>query len=348
MGTRTTQYKAIELCRISLIIVLFGCIPFACGDSNEITCPDTGQAEQIFFSFVENDSVRIASISSDATDFKVIIEYGTLWASPRGELLSYFSWNDVDETGSIYVSNLDGTLIKRISSNDPVESHSIFPVLSPRKDAVVFFTYPHNLFLANINGDGKILLADDAENESIAAFSPAGNKIAYYGTEDKLNVINSDGSGKIALTSSTYCYNDGFACLEWSPDGGHIAYIGNDNGAADVCITSTDGAHSVNLTRDSVEDCWPAWSPNGNRLAYAGGNGYDIWIVNLSDSSKYNLTGTPDEYECFPQWSPDGRKILYITLEPGAEGKGALTMIDVQSKVKKTLYANAFPGFWKK
>ena len=345
MKSKMSHGKAVRFCLASAIL-LFGFLPVACDNSNDTTSPDTRQMERIFFSYIENDSARVASISSDGKDLDVIIEYGAIWSPPRADLLSYFSWNDADETGSVYVSNLDGTLIKRISSDNPAESHSIFPVLSPRNDTVAYFAYPNNLFLSSINGEARILLADDAENESIAAFSPSGDKIAYYGTGNRLVVINSDGSGKEDLSNEAYCYNDGFAHLEWSPDGEWIAYIGLDHGAVDVAVMSADGSHRVNLTKDVAEDCWPVWSPDGRYLAYSGGIDRDIWAMDLADSSRHNLTETADKGECFAQWSADGTRILYIDLEPNGEGRGALTMIDVKSKKKAVLFVSAFVGFW--
>jgi WD40 repeat protein len=328
------------------VALLFGLLPLACEDSADITCPDTREKERVFFSFVENDSARVASISEDGTDVDVIIEYGALWSPPRGGLLSYFSWNNVEETGSVYVSNLDGTLTKRISSDDPAEAQSVFPVLSPKKDTVAYFAYPHSLFLSSINGDENILLADDAEWESIAAFSPSGEKIAYYGTGNGLIVINSDGSGREVLSNNAYCYNDGFAHLEWSPYGEWIAYTCFDNGAVDICVTNADGDHWINLTKDVPEDGWPTWSRDGRYLAYSGGLDGDIWVVDLADSSRRNLTKTAGKGEYFTQWSADGTRILCIDLEPHGEGRGVLTIIDVGSKKKVALFENAYVGFW--
>ena len=56
--------------------------------------------------------------------------------------------------------------------------------------------------------------------------------------------------------------------LNWSPDGGMLAYMSNGTGNWDVYLLSITGG-VVQLTDDPAADGLPAWSPDGSGLAFA-------------------------------------------------------------------------------
>jgi tetratricopeptide (TPR) repeat protein len=55
--------------------------------------------------------------------------------------------------------------------------------------------------------------------------------------------------------------------LNWSPDGGMLAYMSNHTGDWEVYLVSISGGF-VQLTEDPASDGLPAWSPDGSGLAF--------------------------------------------------------------------------------
>jgi hypothetical protein len=174
---------------------------------------------------------------------------------------------------------------------------------------------------------------------SAPAWSPDGTQIVfvrvqgscYYGCASQgLYVINSDGTGLRALTTSS---QDGAPA--WSPDGTTIAFVNGDRLHLLNLMTSSRSP-VPNLPATFVWD--PAWSPDGTRLAFtcivAGGNA-DICIANRDGTGFERLT-TGDDYEGSPAWHPDGTRIAYhasrgmtsdiIVIELG-EDRGALVRL---------------------
>jgi len=55
--------------------------------------------------------------------------------------------------------------------------------------------------------------------------------------------------------------------LNWSPDGGNLAYMANHTGNWDIYLVSTAGGFAV-LTDDPAFDGLPVWAPDGSGLAF--------------------------------------------------------------------------------
>ena len=53
----------------------------------------------------------------------------------------------------------------------------------------------------------------------------------------------------------------------WSPDGRTLTFCSRRNRQAsfDIFTIARDGSDERRLTRDGIDDMWPAWSPAGNR-----------------------------------------------------------------------------------
>jgi tetratricopeptide (TPR) repeat protein len=67
--------------------------------------------------------------------------------------------------------------------------------------------------------------------------------------------------------------------LNWSPDGGNLAYMSNHTGDWEVYLVSTAGGFA-RLTDDLASDGLPAWAPNGSGLAFVS-NRDGVWGIYL-------------------------------------------------------------------
>jgi len=129
-------------------------------------------------------------------------------------------------------------------------------------------------------GSGQTNLTNDPGWEEMAAWSPDGSRIAFAGSGD-IYVMNADGSGKTALTS-TPSLAEGAA--DWSPDGTQIAFAGQRPPFfdLDVFVMNADGSGERNITHNpATGDRFPSWTPDGREIIFSS------FVVN--DDSTENL-----------------------------------------------------------
>ena len=165
-----------------------------------------------------------------------------------------------------------------------------------------------------------------------------GKKVAFGGTEGddshtEVYVVDAaSGTGLVALTSCASsapagCAND---YPVWSPDGGQIAYIHQDDIDANdvgvnqqVWVMNVDGSNQHPLTSGGApKDQVPDWSPDGTKIAYATGaaSNEGIWVMGADGSGQVQVSGchAGDASPCAagddfaPAWSPDGTKIAFL------------------------------------
>jgi TolB protein len=147
------------------------------------------------------------------------------------------------------------------------------------------------------------------------AWSPDGTEVAYGAGLDvhrlALVVARADGAGAHRIVNRISPEP-----VSWSPDGKHIAYIGDGN--ASVHVVGADGNGDRQVIAGGF---WQsvAWSPDGQRLLLTGHpagpnidaeQGYDVYTMRLDGTGLVQLT-RGGGYEGFATWSPDGSRILF-------------------------------------
>jgi Tol biopolymer transport system component len=159
------------------------------------------------------------------------------------------------------------------------------------------------------------------------ALSPDGNRIAfgsYDGHSSGINVMNTDGSGFVRLTTAVVGYDGEPA---WSPDGTRLAFVrGADPTAGGITNSITCGSSIYTIDVDHPElglhnitnglgGTDPTWSADGNEIAFVSSrydDNFEVYKYNFSDGNTYRLTNTA-ENEAEPSWSPDGLRIAYAS-----------------------------------
>jgi dipeptidyl aminopeptidase/acylaminoacyl peptidase len=115
-----------------------------------------------------------------------------------------------------------------------------------------------------------------------------------------------------------------------SPDGTHVAWIDESNGAGAVIgIARASGSGTPVAVR--VDDKRPArvhnlvWSPDGGRLAFlsdAGSPGQvQLQVVSASGGTPRRLTSVKGELGT-PRWSPDGKLVAFLFIENARAAAG--------------------------
>ncbi|MEJ2560232.1 MAG: hypothetical protein P8186_29260 [Anaerolineae bacterium] len=168
----------------------------------------------------------------------------------------------------------------------------------------------YSIYVMDVGESGVTKLTQGAGIDAMPAWSPQGDKIAYYGSEG-LYIVDADGSGRPELV-----WPGSTMSPAWSPDGSRIAFA--DKGS--LYALDIESRQAVPLTDDSLTSDDPAWSPDGKQIAFTimpfmrtpgGGPEGAIAVINADGSGFTQLTDTADGSSGSPDWSPDGTQIVF-------------------------------------
>ena len=109
--------------------------------------------------------------------------------------------------------------------------------------------------------------------------------------------------------------------LQFSPDGGRIAFTSDRSGSYQIYVADRDGSNVLPLTSFSAGFInAPRWSPDGKRIVFASqlNNNRELYTVSADGSSLRQLTRAPSN-EGRPSWSRDGRWIYFYSDRTGQE-----------------------------
>ena len=300
----------------------------------------------------------VVTIAADGTGRLELHPKGVIVSRPgRGTMAVLRSTNSTDIMDRIVVQNLTGSTRTEIQAPAGKSIATQSCVVSPDGSRVAYgvhvvSTIQHTLVVANADGTGNREISELLARETTPAFSPDGQRIAFFGYDKKpttnivqrygrLYVVNADGSNLTIVADNVDHHHDGYSWYDWAPAGDRLVYADDDDDS--IIVIGADG----NNRRGIAKGIWPVWSPDGKTIAFTGVDFADIWTVNVDGSGVQNLTNTPGQGGIFAQWSPDGKKLLY-TSYGGApdEVPGTLKVLDLTTNTATILSSNAYKGFW--
>lgn len=104
-----------------------------------------------------------------------------------------------------------------------------------------------------------------------------------------------------------------------SPDGGHLAFTSNRDGAWDIYLMDVQKGSVRRLTQTAAAEGDLTWSPDGAWIAFEASDGtdYDIWIMPLEGGQEvFQLTDYIGRDQS-PSWDPAGRRIAFVSDRDG-------------------------------
>lgn len=199
----------------------------------------------------------------------------------------------------------------------------MFPSISPDGNFVIYSARDgkdFDIFLQRIGGHNPVNLTKDLETDDLTgAFSPDGQRIAFYSRREEGGIFTMGATGESVrrLTDSGYS-------PAWSPDGKEIVYASgfaplpfNRGPISQLWAVNVDtGVKRQIFEGDAVQ---PAWSPDGRWIAYWGipkdGAKRELWIIGSHGGSPIQITNDA-AVDWNPVWSPDGH-YLYFSSDRG-------------------------------
>jgi dipeptidyl aminopeptidase/acylaminoacyl peptidase len=99
----------------------------------------------------------------------------------------------------------------------------------------------------------------------------------------------------------------------WSPDGGRIAYVRNQQGIGSLYVRSSDGQGGIELLLDSVRDAFQ-WSQDGRFIIAAMEERY-VAVPMTGDRKPIMICSSTGKTDL--RLSPDGRHVAFLSNEGG-------------------------------
>ena len=244
---------------------------------------------------------------------------GDLSFSRDGKRLAFAS---LDWRSTLYRAPLDaaagrlaGAPAPMLKGTQAIRDHRV----SPDGEWVVInrIGTQEDIFVARIDGSGSRRLTDDAHRDRGPAWSPDGERIAFYSDRTgiyQLWLIRADGSGLEQATA----LGQGTANFPvWSPDGRRIAFSVIPGGGHLVDLAAGALPAKAEPLPPMGEDLafWPlSWSADGRRLAgiaVRGSGTIDSTAIHDLESGSYDrLALDSGNVWRAPLWLSDSRRLV--------------------------------------
>lgn len=225
-------------------------------------------------------NVRIGADGRDAIERIVPVNGGFTEAklAPNGKEFAFVF------RGEIFVSSIDGKMVKRIT-NTPWQERSVG--WSPDGRSLVYAAEKDNnwnvytvsltrkqepyIFASTVLKEEPVVAT--AAEEFQPEFSPDGKEIAYLENRTTLKVYNlaSKQSRTVMAADKNYSYADGDQYYTWSPDSKWflVQFAPPERMfTPEVGLVSADGGEVHNLTQSGYDDGQPKWAMDGKMMIW--------------------------------------------------------------------------------
>lgn len=163
-----------------------------------------------------------------------------------------------DGNAEIYIANVDGTNLKRITFNPAIDTS---PSWSPSGREIAFTSDRSGspqIYIMDSDGTNVRRLSFEGSYNDSPAWSPDGDRIAYVSRINNsfdIYVYNLRNNTVTKITEESGRNEN----PSWSPDGRHIVFASNRSGSYQIYIVDYDGLNLRRLT-SSGNNKMPKWS----------------------------------------------------------------------------------------
>lgn len=202
-----------------------------------------------------------------------------------------------------------------------------FPSLSPDGKQFVFAAETNgnfDIYIQRISSKkAENLTSDSNSNNTMPAFSPDGERIAFRSEREPRGIYMMGLQGENVRQIANFGFHP-----SWSPNGKEIVVSSFGLDAPNVRVGENNNLTIINVETGTKRELiksdatFPAWSPNGKRIAYwfyptalgrrdiatvsADGKGDPVVITKDFAVSNWN-----------PVWSPDGKFLYFVSDKNG-------------------------------
>ena len=183
-----------------------------------------------------------------------------------------------------------------------------------------------DIFVLRVGGSRPINLTADSEAHDLdPAFSPDGERIAFFSTREGGGLFVMGATGEDPRRVSDVGFDPA-----WSPDGRSIAFTTEQvrtamsrTQIATVWVLDLETGERRRLLPYEEDDprhdgVQPAWSPDGRWIAYwsVDGGQRDLFVAPAAGGERITITDdAPTDWN--PMWSSDGRRLYFLSDRSG-------------------------------
>ena len=338
--------------KLFLILAAAGMVALAAGSADAAFPGDNGKIAFVKDNFRQGSS-GIFAVAPDGSGVERIggAEEGhsPSWSADGQKLVfaAYSGESERDFNEDIYVTNADGSGLRRVTNTRAYESS---PAFFPDGETIAFTRYTErngsDVFTMKLDGTGLTRLTDDPGfYEESVAVSPNGQKIAFtrYRRTSDIIVMNADGTDPVNLTGTGRVDEFG---ADWSPDGQRLAFTSyRFSGFEGLAARAAEEQEGGTFTPEALTPESLAARASGSKESVAEfQEDAEISVINADGTRREDLTTGP-ALDILPAFSPAGDKIVFskITFSRRSESSDLILMgSDGSNKESLTETTRAF------